>query len=338
MTLKFYTLLTMLFVLVLGNIVYFFITKESVALSVFDIHFASYPIAVWVAVPFVFYYLLHVTLMSFGSIQAYFRLRNYERDYEKLQDQIYNAYLQKDKLPDYKTPRYQKLGALVSNSVMTPKPNATIEDDKKLEDLYEVYKNLSKGKVVNLKKYSLEPSNPMMVKNAENALAEDNEQAERILSNATAYEKHFVQEAFGLYVEFATPSNILRYKSYLTLESFLKIVGRMTAEENPISFSIDDMIELIRVPELTEEDFTIIAKELKTILVPDQRIHLFENVSHDDEDAVRALLYTYTDLELLDNARELLDNYDETDYPIFRAYMELKKNNYGCSLDKLLGL
>ena len=162
--------------------VYFFITNESVALTIFDVQFASYHVAIWVTIPFVFFYTLNVLLMSVGNVQAYFRLRNYERDYEKFQDQIFNAYLNKDKTIEYKTPRYKKLGEMIANSTIVPKDDAKIED-KKINEIYEAFKTLNDGEVADLKRFSLEASNPLVIQNMRNTLHHDNSKAEKILSD-----------------------------------------------------------------------------------------------------------------------------------------------------------
>lgn len=340
MTLKFYTLLTLLFIVVLGNLVYFFITNQSVALDIFDTHFASYPVAIWVTIPFVIYYILNVLLMSFGSVQAYFRVRNYDRDYEKLQGQFRNVILQNGKKTEYKTARYKKLGAFLNTCTLVPKDNAFVEGDKKINGLFSTIDALKAGEIVDLKSYALEDNNPLVIQNMKNILAKDSHKAEKIVAKASNYSQDFVQEAFTILCGYASVSTIGKYKEYMSLESFLVILGRLNSEnENSsakIELSIDDIIEFIKIAHCSEDDYLHIARELKTILIPDERIHLFENISHNDEKAVRAHIYTYVDLEMLDKAKELLENYENQDYPIIRAYMALKSHNYTCNIDTLI--
>lgn len=336
MTFKFYTLLSLLFIMFLGNMVYFFITNESVALNVFDIQFSAYPIAIWVTVPFIFFYLINVLLMSVGNVRAYFRLRNYEVDYAKFQDQIFNAYLNKDKSVEYKTARYKKLGAMLENSTITPKIGATVSDTK-INEIYEMFTALNSGEVQNLKSFSLDADNPLMIQNMRNKLAVDENQAEKILNSASIYDADLLSKAFSLYCGYATPTQIERYKSNMDFTSLEIIINRMSAEENQLAFTLDEMIDFISNAKLSEADYIAVAKLLKTVLVPDERIHLFTTLANIDEKSTAGNLYTYLDLEMLDLANELLENYDDVDFPLFRAYLVLKKNSYGCNIDILLG-
>lgn len=338
MTLKFYTLMTLFFILVLGNFVYFFISDKAVELSLFDMHFPAYPVAVWITVPFVFYYIINVLTMSVGSIKAYLDKRNYERDFEKLQDAFYHAYLHKDKPIEYKTARYKLLGQLLENSVIVPKAGATLENSAKIDAVFTSYNTLQAGNVADLKRFSLPKDNYLMVQNIKNALKVEPKKAETILSNSTYYSDELLTHAYEVLIGYANMSLISKYSQYLSLHTFEKIVARTQAKEHKLNFEYADFYNLINARPFTEDEYLAMASLLRDVFVPEERIHMFKSISQQNEKAVGALLYTYLDLEMVDTAQEMLTNYTPEEFARFRAYLELKEHNSQYELDEFVGL
>ncbi len=335
MTLKFYTLFTLLFVVLLGNFVYFFVSNDSKAIDVFGVHFAAYPVALWILLPLIVFYLMNVVLMSVSNIQNYLRLRNYERDFDKLKDAFHNAFLYKNKSYDYKTPRYKLLGDLVASSTMTPKQDAIIESDTKLQALFEEIHKIEKGEVADLKRFSLSKSNPLMIANAKNRLKNDDTSANKILDNAENYDDATTKEAYASYAATADMNGLLKYKAFVSIRSLLQIIHRVSSEEHTLEVSLDELLTLSRsvTQDINQLGFIEIAMAIRTSLIPEERIRLFETLLEENFDVSEALIYTFLDLEMIDTARELLENYDSEDFPKFRAFIALKDVDYPCNID-----
>ncbi|KIM10395.1 MAG: hypothetical protein KU37_10690 [Sulfuricurvum sp. PC08-66] len=337
MTLKFYTLLTLLFIVVLGNFVYFFVTQESVELVLWGVHYPAYPVAVWVLVPFAFYYVIHILVMSVGSIQNYLRQKNYERDFERVQEAFYLAYLQKERDFEFKTPRYKLLGELIEKSTLTPKSGQTIEGNTKIDAVFQAFSALESGQVVELKRFGLPKGSPIVVKNLSNAMNKEPKKAEEILGNASLYNRSFLEEAFAKMATYASLPALLRYKNYVTLKAIENIVARVNKEDAKIAYQFAHLFELVKSLNVEGNGYVKLAGMLKTVCVPEERLHLFKTLSDAKEAAVEGMLYTYFDLVMIEQAKELLDNYGPNDYPLYRAYVVLKKHNHTCKLDNLLG-
>lgn len=338
MSLKFYTLFTLLFIVVLGNIVYFFVSSASIPVELFGIHFASYPIALWSTVPLVVFYLMNVVLMSVSSVQTYLKLRNYERDFDKLKDAFYNAFLYKDKEYEYKTPRYKLLGDIVASSYMQPKQGAVIEDNLKIQSLFTELLKIESGEIADLKKYSLSKSNPIMVENEKNRLKDDDTSAEKMLNNASNYDDATIKAAYGSFAMTADMPALLKYKKYVSIRSLLHIVDRVNSPENSIEITLDELFELCRAvtADINPLGFIELARGVRMALIPEERIKLFKTLLSEEFDTSEALLYTYLDLEMIDTARELLENYENEDFPKYRAFIALKDTGYSCNIDLLL--
>jgi len=338
MTLKFYSLFSLLFVVLLGNFVYFFVSKESASLEILGRQFSAYPVAILIVLPIILFYAINVVLMSVSIVQSYLRLRNYERDFEKLKDAFYNSYLHKEKKYDYKTPRYRLLGDLVQSTMMSPKPHAIIEDNEKIQDVFAEIAKLEHGEVADLKRFSLPKDNPLMIHNAKNRLKTDDESAEKVLDNATHYDDATVKEAFATFAHTASLSAILKYKEFISIRSLLQVINRVNSEENALELTLEDITELSRnvTQAINSLGFIEIAMSVRTALVPEERIKLFETLSEEGFEVSEALLYTLLDLEMIDMARELLENYDEKDFPKYRAFIALKDSGYSCNIDLIV--
>jgi hypothetical protein len=338
MTLKFYTLFTLLFVVVLGNIVYFLVSSESVSVDLFGIHFAAYPVALWVTVPLIVFYLINVVLMSVSSVQSYMKLRNYERDFDRLKDAFYNSYLYKDKEYEYKTNRYKLLGDLVASSHMIPKEGAIIEGDAKIQALFVELLKVDAGEAADLKKYSLSKDNPIMIQNEKNRMKDDDASAEKMLNNSDNYDDATIKAAYASFATTADLSALLKHKQFVSIRSLLQIIARVGDEENPLEFTLDNILEFTRsvTQDINPLGFIELAMNSRQVLVPEDRIKLFETLSAEEFDTSEALLYTYLDLEMIDQARELLENFDEEDFPKYRAFIALKDCDHSCNIDLLV--
>ena len=339
MSLKFYTLLTLLFIVLLGNYVFFFITSESMPLNIFDIQLASYPIAIWVTLPFFLFYIINILLMSVNNVQNYFKLRNYERDFEKLKDAFYNGYLRKEKKYEFKTKRYQLLGEMLQNSIITPKKGTIIEDFPKVQTVLNAIEEIQAGKVPDMKRFSLSKDNELMIEHAKNMLHSDSSSAEKMLNSAESFDDATIKEAFATFAATSSLNDILKYKKFVSIRSLLHIIERVDSEEHPLVLSLEDTLDLCRhvTQDINPYGFIEIAIAVRNALIPEERIKLFETLLEEKYEVNEAMLYTFLDLEMLDNARELLENFDENDFLKYRAFLALKDINYSCNIDLLVG-
>lgn len=338
MTLKFYTLFTLLFIVLLGNFVWFFVTDASIPLNIADIHLASYPIAIWVTLPFFLFYLLNVIMMSVSSLQNYFKLRNYSRDFDKLKEAVYNAMLNKPKVFEFKTKRYKLLGDLVTSSVITPRDDAIIEDNEKLQSAVDMVQKVSRGEYLDIKPFGLAKDNPLTIQNAKNRLKSDGTTSLKLLENSSYYDDATIKEAYATYVKEATLADVIKFKKFVSIRSLLFLLNRVNNEEHPIEIDFDTLLDLTRhvTREINPLGYLELSMAVRTVLVPDERIRLFETLLEDGVDVNESLLYTFLDLEMVEKARELLENFTEDDFPRYRAFLALKEINYSCNIDLLI--
>jgi hypothetical protein len=329
MYIKRYTIAAFIWIALVGWYVYAYVSHDSMSIDIFGVHMPILPLAVWVIAPLVVLYLASVFHMAFYSMLGSFRLRGYEKDFEKIIDAIIEAYLGK-KIRSYtfKTERYRLLGRLLEQSTIIPHPELVgSTGNEKIDKVLRIIDDIKRGHVVDLKPYNLLPDNPLMIQNEKNRFKKGDISAADILGNCTKYAEEFCKYIYTEYVKTASLQNILKYKAFLTKESFHEITARINSDLHTLTISNDELLELIKKLDMTKEDYIELSKTLsKAGMIPEQRMKLFEILSNENhEDVMDAYLFTLFDLEMIGLADEILQNAHPDEFENFRAYRALKE-------------
>ncbi len=318
-----------------GWYVYAYVTQGTIAIEVFGIVLPSLSIAILVIVPLAILYMASVLHMSFYSMIGSFKLRRYEKDYDKIIDAIVDAYLNKaERNHIFKTPRYQLLGGLLDNTTLFLKGEVSpTTDNEKINDVIKTVDAIKAGEVVDLKSYNLKIENPIIVQNERNRYKKGELSSEDILSHSSKYAKELCEEVYADFVKTNSVNSIEKYKEFLTKESLLEILSRINADENNIEISNEVLISLFNDLDLVMNDYIDISVALSHGMIPEQRMKLFEILSSEKEEAIDAYLYTLYDLEMLAPANDILDISQRDEYQNFKAYRALKECNKHFSIE-----
>ena len=327
MHIKRYTIAALLLIVLVGWYVYAFITQESMSFQFFGTKMPPFLVAVWIVVPMIILYIVTVLHIMFYSLLVTLKSRKHEKDYEKIIDAIIDAYLGKENRSNsFKTERYKLLGSLIDNAKIFPisEFNADI-DNKKLSEVLNIISAIKNGNSVDLKKYSLLPSNSLVIQNERNRYKKGEIGAEEILNDSSRYDKTLQKEVYIDFVKEAPLRSIEKHKEAVTKESLFEILSRINADKNTLEISNESLISLFSKLELNMNDYIQASKKLSKSMLPEQRIKLFEMLSNEDEAAMEAYLFTLFDLEMLAPAKEILDMSQPNEYSSFKAYSSLKE-------------
>ena len=336
MNIKRYTMASALLIMLVGWYVYAYITQEKMSIDFFGIHLPNLSIFLWVILPVVVLYFFSVLHMSLHRLVALFRLRKFRKDSEKMLVCLSDAYLgKKDRNFNFKTPRYQLFGSLIDNSTLIPNDRISRNtSDEKLNKVLNTIADVKDGQVVDLKAYNLPADNYLVAKNNENRYRNDKINAETILVSSENYSKEFCSEVYDEYIKIASFIAINKHKKFMTKESLKTILNRLSAKDNNLEITNEEIIILLDNLELDAKDYIEVSLVLANKMDPELRIQLFKEISTANEVALDAYLYTLLDLEMIGVASEILDNSQAGEFLKFKAYMELKdsSNNYNISL------
>ena len=167
MHIKKYTIAAFILIVLVGWYVYAFITQESLNIDFFGTTLPSFSIAVWVILPMIMLYVASVVHIMFYSFLGTLKSRKFDKDYDKIVDSIVDAYLGKENRSNsFKTDRYKLLGSVIDNAAIFPAGefNADIEN-KKISEVLNLINKIRNNEAVDLKKYSLLPSNASVIQN-----------------------------------------------------------------------------------------------------------------------------------------------------------------------------
>ncbi len=332
MGLKRYVIFGGLLLLAMGVAIYAF-TGAEYALPVAGITI-KLPVAVWMIIPaFILYIVTILHLMFYGTLN-YTKLRTIKKDSERFVENAKRALLGKQVSGEgYKSEAFKLPGAVLPLLNIDPKRSAhhRVYDDG-IQDILEAKQRIKEGEVIDLSKFGLLPDNALVLQNAENALKQDPAYAKTILQKCD--DKALCQKAHLALARYATLDEIKKYKVEPTKELFFTLIDRIGAKENPIDLSDDDIIEMIHELDFDKEDFITLAKKLKAKLNPDRVIMLFERLAHEfPQEAGEGYLYLLFELQMVDTAREFLENSSEEEYPVFKYLLFLKDSGKNFDTD-----
>jgi uncharacterized membrane protein len=337
MYIKRYTIGALVLMVLVGWYTYAFVTQESIGIDLFGIYLPKLPIAFLVVVPILLLYIASVVHMFYYSVKGSFKLRKYQKDYERLVDAVSDAYLGKpDRHHTFRTERYTLFGHLIDNSTIVPGEGLDAVGDEKIDKTLEIIQRLKAGESVELKKLNLSSDNPLVVQNDFNRYANGELSDEEIMNKSSLYSDALCLKAYSHFVATAPLYAIEKYKSHMNKEALYTVLARVNAEEQTLEASNDALIELMSGVELDEEDYIAASSILANHMVPDQRIKLFELLSETNETVMPAYLYTLFDLEMLEPANEILDNSQPEEFENFKAYRALKECNKNFKIDLFL--
>ncbi|MEA1916962.1 MAG: hypothetical protein U9N42_05460 [Campylobacterota bacterium] len=333
MYIKRYILATIILIVVVSGFIFGYITKESISFELYGFVAPTLPIAMWVALAMSLVFVASILHMSFYSLISSVKLRRYNSDFETFKKAIRDAFLSRpNRFHNFKTERYRLLGKIIDNSTLIPGVNLAINEDK-ISELVQDIEAINSGKIVDVKKYSMVASNPLYIKNEHNKYDQGQVSPERILGNADKNDASLCEKAYKDFVINSPLEPIKKYKEFITKEALNTIISRANSGENSLNLSNETLVELISRVSLNSEEYIDLSILSANSMVPEQRIKLFEMLSDEDENATSSYLYTLFDLQMIDDANDILANTQENEYLYFKAYSALKDCNKNFSID-----
>ncbi len=312
----------LMLLVVMGVVVYSFV-GDVYSFSFFG-KTIELPIAVWVLFPALLMYVLTILhLMFYGSL-GFAKMRKVKNDGETLLQNSKNALLGKMVETEYKTDIFKLPGAVLPLLNVDPKRYADhrVYDDG-IQDILDIKRKIDEGEVVDLTPFSLREDNALVIKNYENKIAIDKNYAQIVLRSSK--DKELCQKAHLAIASFSSLDEINKYDIKPTRELFNVLVDRVNDKENSLELPDESIVVYARELDFVSRDFIELAKKLKTKLNPDRLMLLFERLAHEfPSEAGEAYLYVMFELQMVDNARDFLENTSEDEYIKFKYLLFLK--------------
>ena len=281
------------------------------------------PVAAWVVLPALVLFVFTIVHLMFYGTLGFFRLRKIKNDAKKFLENEKRALLGK-KIEDnnYKSEIFKLPGAVLPLLNIDPKRYSgyRIFDDG-IADILETKQKVYAGEVVDLSRFSLLPDNAIMIKNYENMLKEDKAYSATILKNCP--DEELCKKAAVAMAEYSAPSELKKYKVEMTKEILYILISRIGSEN--FELSDDEILGYAKELDFDKDELVELVKSLKGKLSPDEMVKFASKLmSSFPEIGGEAYLYTMFDLQLIDKARDYLDNSSKSEYQKYKLLLFLK--------------
>ncbi len=332
MGIKRYILLSIIYILAVGLYVYSF-NGDSYTLKVYTFSL-TLPIAAWIIVPSIILFLASVSHLAYYSFKDFFYKRALKKDLDTFVKVAQKVVLGEKSSLKFKTKIFKLPSFILKTLSYTGNADLKDLENEELKESYVLCDNIRSGKYEDLKKYKLSSENELFIKNEENRLREEPKYAYTILKGCENLDNELCKKAYDELLNFATFSEIKKYKFPIDKNIFRRMMERYLDDEDEFDIDIESIKKMLETFNATSEDYLELAQEIRVKLTPDELIDLFKKLyAEKGHIAADAYLYTLFELEMIDKVREILENSEEEDFLKFKTLLFLK--DHGKNIDTI---
>jgi len=296
------------------------------------------PIAAWVVLPLLLFFLLTILHMVYHGTRSYFHRRRWVRDAEELQDAFYWSLLREPKEHLYHMPSMKEGAPILNVSHLEVVGNIHGLSNKLMETI-EWVKKIENGEYVDLRAKKVErflsKENPLLIQNFLNRIDKEREFAESVLQSRELYAESVVSRAMDRLVERESVDRISRYLSLMKKEHLYTLLDRVDKKEDVGLTPASARIFTERL-ELECPDYVRLMHTTLRRFTPDENLKLFKELAAEKERAQNAYLYLLFEYEMIEQVRKFLEEHDEMEFKPFRALLILKEGKHNFRIDDLL--
>ncbi|MBR8461898.1 LapA family protein [Campylobacter sp. faydin G-105] len=287
------------------------------------------PIAVWVVLPLIVFALLALFHMLFNSFNIYRNKQNIKKDKQLYNDMIKEILLGLESNKEFKTDLFKTASQTLK--VLSPWGNykdLSVENID-IANIIQIIRNIKNGEVADLKKFKLPKDNALSVQNELNKIEKLPNYYMEILKNSNDLNDVLSRTAFNKLLKIAPYTEIKKLNSDMSADERMLVLNRFINDEMDIS--PDEIYELLDDAKMTKVQYTKAAIMLKNKLKPDAFMSIFEKLKNTHADADEAYIYALYELQMLDQAREALDNSDIDDFKELKTLIFLRDSGKNVS-------
>jgi hypothetical protein len=333
-----YIVSALLFIIATAVAVYM-LNPGSYSFDAFGLHMPKLPIAVWIAIPVALLAIFSVLHMLYYGTKVYFANKKWKSDAKRVEDAIYWSLIKEPTGVNFAHDELKKSVSLLSKSVLNVKDVDSLNITDKLKDALSIIKKIENGEYVDLKKAKfakhLSENNELEIKNEFNHIESDPSYALKIIDFKDKYSKDLVEVALDKVVEYQDFFTLKKYAKDLGKNRFFKLLNRVTKDEK-LGFSLDMLKSFISNYKLNCKDYFKLAEVSVDMFDPDSNLATFKEFATKDENALSGYLFLLFKYEMIDKAKDILDEHSEDEYKAYRALYTLKKSKHNFKLPDII--
>lgn len=285
----------------------------------------SLPVAVWICMPLILFFMFSILHMCYYSYKFYRQKMAVVKDMKTYDTMAKELMLGLETNKEFKTEFFKDSTQIAK--LLSPwgeiDENLSFEN-KDLQSVVDILNLVKSGEVADLKRFKLPKTNPLFLKNEENKLNKDPKYAVEILKNSDSYTAELRDLAYTTLLQNANFLEIKRFEIPKKKDEIEIIIDRYV--NNAIEISKEDIFTLLNSKEFSEDDFIHFAKKLRNSFAPEQLKAMFEKLSNEKADAGEAYLYVLYEIGMIDELREQIGRSDGDEHEKFKILLFLKDN------------
>lgn len=333
MGIKQYVFLSIIFIFLVGLFVYA-IDGTMYTLTFLSREF-TFPVAVWITIPLILLFLASVFHLVYYGVKIYFEKRVIKKDYETFLFNIKDCVINEENVREYKTDFFKNLSKIIKKLDFNQKSDNENIEPTFLNEVFESLHEIYNGKYVDIKKLKLRNDNPITIQNRLNMLNYDGKTFLDAFKNHKTADDDFTQKAYKKFAETSSFADVKKQNFKLTNEIAMIIFDRY-ANEKDYSLSNEDIKNILEKIDFTCKEYLNIAKILKTKIDPSSLLSIFEDIQSKNSTATTAYLYILFELQMIDKARDFLDNTEENEYQKFKILLFLRDSGKNIDTDLII--
>lgn len=324
MGLKKYIFGTFLFLIIVAGCT-FYVNPGDFRIEVLGVGIVL-PVAVWLVVPVVVYFVLSFLHILFYGVKKYFYIRSLNKDEQTLVELVSDMLLKKEVDKQFKTDPYKEISLVLSQLNLSIKDSNFHSNVKELMEVADKVLKVNGGTYLSSKELKLPNDNELMQKNLINKIAIDDAYAVEVIKNPDDYTESVVKKAFLKVLSARDLASVKKHVSNIKFdkEMMLALIEKDSKSDTNIAFTNTEIKDLIKKVEFKAKDYISIINQYKNRMLPDQIIKLLEDLSTENEEAMEGYLYVLFEYEMIDEARSIISASGPNDYKPYKALLDLK--------------
>jgi len=331
---KKYIIASFAFLFIIAAYVYTIDSSEfTVKIVEFGIN-RTLPIYIWIIMPALVLFFATILHMLFYGTKTYLQRSNIKKDIGKLSMLLSDRLLDKPSSLAIKTPELKEI-ADVLNTVQL-KLTKDSEDLPLIASTVKIITDINNGKYISSRDLKLPENNIWSIKNTKNRVASDINFALEVIKNISNYSEDLTETAFQIALENRSVDTIKRLTNSSTLsKNMIKQLLLKDAEQ--LSLTNSEILNYLGNYQFSNKELINVAQHYKKTMSPEQLMNLFEDISSKNEDLMSSFLYILFEYQMIEKAREILENSQKNEYIPFKALLDLKDaGKYNYSIDDLI--
>ncbi|MDR0467889.1 MAG: hypothetical protein LBG67_03470 [Campylobacteraceae bacterium] len=295
----------------------------------------TFPVAFWFMVPVIVLFLATIFHLLYYSIKRYFEKKVIKKDYETFLQNIKDCIINEEHTHEYRTEYFKNLSEIIKKLTYNKQSDGEKIEPKFLNDTFELLQKIYSGEYTDIKKLKLRNDNPLTLQNRQNILNCDNKTFLDTFKHCKSTDDEFCQKAYEKFTEIATFSEVKKQNFQLSSKTAIKIFKRYANEES-YTLSNEDIKYILEKIEFTSDEYLEIAKILKQKVDPSSLLSIFESIQANNHLAANAYLYILFEFQMINEAREFLENSEENEYEKFKILLFLRDSGKNTNTDLII--